>query len=173
MGLSGQSLNHPWISFKDSLDHFKIDFPYQPVHMEFDLTKEDALRGHLAVYSSALHTGVLMVNVISSQALKEQLLEESFFKKVFYSCFVRRVFYKPKALKDVPFTHIEKTNVQGLPALKFSLTYPDHESQDTRKMMGLAVLKDTKLYTILVLASETSTERALFDQFIHSFHLET
>ncbi len=162
---------HQWIAYIDSAEHFRADFPYQPTHMRFKLSKEDALIGSLHVYSTSLAKGVLMINVISSSSLEGQELKEDFFKKVFYSCFARRLFYQPKEFKKYATFEFRESQFEGYPALQFSALYPN---DSVKKMIfGTAILKVNKLYTIFCIAPETDSEIKLFDQFIHSFHFES
>jgi hypothetical protein len=170
---AAQESRPDWITFIEPSEQFKASFPHHPVHMQFDLTKDDALTGSLEVYSTSTDQGVLMVNTISSPSLKEfkeQDLSQEFFKNIFYSCFLRRLFYQPKVFKNNESFKVEKTEFQGHPALKFYASYRDDQEKEI--MSGMAILKDMILFVVLYITPEKHREDKDFSQFIQSFHLK-
>jgi hypothetical protein len=170
MEIASHPENQNWITFTEPSGHFKVSFPHQPVHMHFDLTKEDHLSGYLEVYSAAINQGVFMVNIISSPSFKEKDdLSKEFFHSIFYSCCIRRLFYYPKRFKDLNSFKIEQTNIQGYRALNF-MTHHSNEPKK-EKLSGIAILKNDRLFIIFSIASENKGLHPSFDSFIPSFQL--
>lgn len=163
---------HNWVIFKEPLEHFHAAFPHQPVQMEFDLTKEDALTGSLHVYTASLPQGTLMVTTLSSPSLaklgKQDLTEETF-KNIFYSCLIRRIFYEPHLFKQSSHFLTKQIDFERQPALQFSITYSS--PRDEQVLSGFTVLKNQKLYSVFYITSKQNKSTDEFNYFIHSFHI--
>lgn len=174
MATSHSSSSNQWIAFMDPSHEFEVDFPHEPVHMQFQLFPEDSLEGQLDVYTVSLNEGVLMVSVItprSIQELKNNELLGKKFNQFFYSCFARRLFYQPQMFKKNAVFKITPSTYDGYPSSLFSISYWD-ENQEKHILSGLIVLKEHHLYTLFYISPDHYKDLALFQHFIQSFHLK-
>lgn len=168
MQTSGQLPADQWIMFNDPADRFKASFPFEPVYMQFNLTTQDLLPGNLDVYSVSWDKGVAMITTLSSSLLKSTLSEEEF-KKIFYSCLARRMFFHPRVFKDNQSFKIKKMTIDGIPGLDFSVSYSENNEEHFLK--GRACIKDQTLYTIFIISEKEHANAKDFNTFLESFHL--
>lgn len=163
-----QTSPNQWIPFKDPIEHFKASFPFEPVHMQFNLTAEDALQGTLNVYSVSWDKGVAMITTLASSLLKSSVSEEEF-KQIFYSCFARRMFYQPRVFKNNASFQVKKTTIENHPALDFSISFV--EGGEEQVLKGFAIVQDQILYMVFSISNKEEAKSKEFDTFLHSFHL--
>lgn len=173
-GVASMEASHPlmdkeWVTVKDSQEHLEVRFPLQPSHLSFDLPLESSDQlGHLEVFSTPAYHGLFMLSSLYSPLFVGKELHPEEFRKLFYTFIIKRMFYSPKVFKHIKNFEHSKTTFEGLPAMSFSFSYQDN--QVPRKLSGLAVLKDKKLYTLFYLAAEDHFDVGVLRKFIDSLH---
>lgn len=164
-----RSIMEPWTIVKNSHAHFEAAFPHQPAELEFDILRTDpSPQGHLQVYLAPIKKGAFFVCVLTSESLSEKDLDAKNFQDLFHSYFVLRMLYDPHSFENTQKYHQTKLTFDGAPAIDF--TYEYEEKQISKKLSGIAILKDNQIYIVFYLASEKDFDENDLKKLINSFH---
>lgn len=165
-GLMAEQLSQKWMTIKDEETGLNADFPRQPLELTFEIPFENTPpMGKVHLYSVPTQTGILVASAFSSPLVNSEWLQKDRLYQFFETILVPHFFFNPAVFQDKQIYTYHPTQIEGKEAASFELTYFD---RDLKKLEGIARVKESTLYIYFYLASETSFDQKMFEQFLQS-----